>query len=63
MMLRQLFDFNVIASNPSLDAMIEETMGRYGSRGRNELDDEDLEWVNAAGSDALRAHLDDLDNN
>lgn len=57
--LRDLFDFNTIASNASLDAMIQDTLSRYGSSERMELDDDDLEWVNAAGSDAMRFELDD----
>ncbi|MDO4976655.1 MAG: hypothetical protein Q4E53_05265 [Eubacteriales bacterium] len=62
MNLRELFDFNTIASNAALDAMIQDTLGRYGACDRMELDDDDLDWVNAAGSDAMQYDFDEKED-
>lgn len=62
MNLRELFDFNTIASNPKLDAMISDTLSRYGASSRMELDDDDLDWVNAAGSDAMLFDMDEMED-
>lgn len=43
--LTGLFDFQRFQGNGRLQALIEETEGRY----LNDLSDEDLEWVSAAG--------------
>lgn len=45
-MLKALFDFQKFSGNSQLEAMIRDTESRYG----NALSDDDLEYVNAAGS-------------
>ena len=45
--LKKLFDFQRFEGNASLQSVIDEVHSRYAVR---ELDTEDMEWVNAAGS-------------
>ena len=44
--LKELFDFQYIAQNKRLSALIAQTEARNSG---NALSDSDLEWVNAAG--------------
>ena len=45
--LRKLFDFQRFEGNASLQSVIDDVHARYAKR---ELDMDDMEWVNAAGS-------------
>ena len=45
--LRKLFDFQRYEGNASLQSVIDDVHSRYAKR---ELDMDDMEWVNAAGS-------------
>lgn len=48
--LKTLFDFQRFQKNPRLASLIENTEKKYS----NELSDDDLELVNAAGDPALQ---------
>lgn len=48
--LKRLFDFQKFEGNSALEAMIKDTETRYGLRGgMQELSDDDLMFLNAAG--------------
>lgn len=52
--IKKCFDANLILSNPKLDDLISDTMGRYygKSSGRVELSDDQAEFLSAAGNPA-----------
>ena len=45
--LKKLFDFQKFEGNASLQQVIDDVHARYAAK---ELDMDDMEWVNAAGS-------------
>lgn len=48
--LQQLFDLQHFAPNSKLQSMIDDTMRRYGGSARQELGEDDLEMLYAAGT-------------
>ena len=49
--LKQMFDYQAFSGNKEIDRMMKEAETRYGSA----LSDDDLFFVNAAGTDILRS--------
>ena len=47
--LKSLFDFQKFEGNPALQSVIDSVHSRYSSSAR-ELDLDEMEWVNAAGT-------------
>lgn len=56
--LRELFDFQQMAQNSALEALIKDVRRRYGLEGYM-LSDDELEQVTAAGEPKVLGHLHD----